>query len=107
MYVLDGLLARPDTLAETVVGKAVSWLIGIRAADGTFGSWLETGKSVEGTAFGLHVLRKARRSSTVVDNLAAKYIIERMRQGDAYSIDGTAQIWVAVSVLLAAQALQS
>nr|QIG95520.1 terpene cyclase/mutase family protein [Bradyrhizobium sp. 6(2017)] len=103
MYVLDGFLGVQERSTLRLTEPALSWLEATRSADGTFGSWLESGASIEGTAFGLYILHKAKRFSSTADRLALEYIARRAATGDAFSIDGAQKIWVAVSMYLAAK----
>ena len=105
MYVLDGLLeARRDDLP---LQQAIDWLGKVRQADGTFGSWLEEGPSTEGTAFGLHILRKAGVESVSSDAQAISFLLTRTSSLDGFSIEGSPKVWVAISVCLAARAYGS
>jgi hypothetical protein len=99
MYVLDGLLSAP--LPAPIVSRGIGWLLGVRGRDGTFGSWLEAGTSVEGTAFGLYVLRKAKIRDQRQDRSALIFVRDRLKAGDGYSIKNCPQIWIGVSVYLA------
>jgi hypothetical protein len=103
MYVLDGIL--PISRWTSVVDRAVAWLKMIRGADGTFGSWLETGPSVEGTAFGLYVLAKANVHCPSSEQGALRFLSSKLTSDVGFAINNVPQIWIAVSIYLASGAI--
>lgn len=105
MYVLDGVADTPSFVSEISTRRALDWLGEQRNDDGTFGSWLEDGVSMEGTAYGLHVLRKFGRIDPRRDRGAVNVLLEGRRSERPFEIDGHPRIWVAASVMLAGAAI--
>lgn len=99
-YVLHGLLDGGIDSQEDTVARGIQWLVSDRAADGTWGSWLDEQTSVEGTAFGLYVLAKAGLRFADAEARGIDYISRRVEDGRPWVIGDKAQLWVAVSGLL-------
>lgn len=99
-YVLHGLLDGGVQPREDTVARGIQWLVSDRAADGTWGSWLDEQTSVEGTAFGLYVLAKAGLRFSDAEARGIDYISRRVESGRPWVIGDKAQLWVAVSGLL-------
>lgn len=105
-YVLHGLIDSGAAVGVHAASRAVAWLRGMQAPQGSWGSWLGEIESVEGTAFCSYVLRLHGEPWSDADARALAYLASRERRGDLFVLQGTERAWIAVSVLLAAHALQ-
>jgi len=102
-YVLHGL-ADGGLKHTSLFKRGIDWLVSKRSSNGTWGSWLDEEISVEGTAFGLYVLAKAGRRFGKTEDKSLAYIAQRVRSQNPWHIGDSAQVWIAVSGLLAAWA---
>lgn len=100
-YVLHGLLDAGDGESKDSLERGLSWLTHNTRANGIWGSWLEQGDSVEGTAFSTYILRRSDRITEEVLLSAMRFLSQHVKAHTAWVIDGAEQVWVAVSCLLA------
>jgi hypothetical protein len=106
-YVLHGLLDGGSPWGSEIIKRGIGFLLRARKKNGTWGSWLSEAESVEGTAFCLYILRRAGVVWEESDDLSLEYLSDRVMRGDAFKMNNVDQLWVAVSVLLAAHVCES
>nr|WP_163017123.1 prenyltransferase/squalene oxidase repeat-containing protein [Streptomyces chartreusis] len=102
-YVLHGLLDAGTTSDEEdhSLSKGLRWVSSRVRPNDAWGSWLEDGDSVEGTAFSIYILRRGNSITQNTLLAAMRFLSRRVKEQTAWSIDGKDQVWVAVSSLLA------
>ena len=104
-YVLHGLLDGGMPIHYRAASRGLSFLKKAQAPDGTWGSWLNEVRSVEGTSFSILILCKAKQVENVDVLRSINFLEERFANGSPWILDGTNQIWIAVSTLLVGNAL--
>ena len=106
-YVLHGLLDGGVDINSKLFQLGVGWLIKDRKYNGIWTSWLGEEFSVEGTAFSLYIISRIGYVVNIDIRPSLKFLINKLKDGSIWSINGKNKIWVTISVLLASKSILS